>query len=123
MSGRRTKMNIREELIDKLAPTDDRLEYDEHDEAKIVETANRYTQTTVLLLEAIGKYVETMRLPIDENSADLMKEARYDVVYSWAVAQAAVSKIAWMMRIDGDEAYGRIMDGAMSEEHPDLHDL
>lgn len=99
----------RERMLAEVCDETDQVQYDGNDEERITAICSSFTQAAVGMIEALGKYRDAMAAPLDENSADLMKEARYEVVYSVAMAQAATSKVAWALRIDADEAYKRVL--------------
>jgi hypothetical protein len=119
----RKRMNVREELINEVAGDNHRVQYDGLDGARIEASAQTMTEAVVMLLEALGAYSDIIKAPADENTADLTKEARYNVLASWGVAQAGISKVAWMLRIDGDEVYRRVVTAGVKNEEPELADL
>jgi hypothetical protein len=119
-------MNLREKMIDDLVGEDGKVQYDGNDEAKITNVAGAFANASVLMIEALGAYVDAMNLPVDENSADIMKGARNDVIYSWTAMQGSVSRIAHLLRFDGDEAYRRAVETAKEgneDEVTDFNDL
>lgn len=105
-------MDNREQMLAAIVSEDSRVQYDGQDEAKIAAAAGQFTEAAMIMIEAMGRYRDAMNLEPSDDSADLMKAARYDLVYAWTTAQGAVSKIALTMRIDGDEAYRRAILGA-----------
>jgi hypothetical protein len=105
-------MNIREQLIDDLVGEDGKLQYDAQDEAKITNVAEAFASASVLMIEALGGYVNELNRPYDENSADDMKGARHDLIYAWTAMQGSTSRIAHLLRFDGDEAYRRAVETA-----------
>lgn len=116
-------MNIREDLVREIGNEENRVQYDGNDELRIQRTAGVMAEAVVLLIQALGDYTEAMKVDVDENTADAMKAARYDVVYAWAAVQAATSNVAFNLRIDGDEAFKRCVDATKAGEEPDLSHL
>lgn len=116
-------MASRETMVMDLCTQDDRLQYDGEDGKRIAGVAAQFTQSAMLMIEALGAFSDASKAPIDENSADLMKGARADVVIAWGALQAATSKIAGVMRIDGDTAFERLLTVAHSDEEPDVSGL
>lgn len=114
-------MNNREEILSKLMDDDARVQYDDKDGDRIYAIAASFAETGTALMENLARYKEALEAPVNENSADAMKEARYNLVYSWTMAQAAVSKIAWGLRIDGDDAFKTAVEAtAAGDFEPDL---
>lgn len=115
-------METRETMLSGICSDDHRVQYDGKDDPRIADIASGFTQAAVSMIESLGKYRDAMGAELNEDSADSMKEARYDVIYAFAMAQAAVSKVAWGLRIDADEAYKRALETA-TDDMPDLSDL
>lgn len=105
-------MNIRETMMKDITGDNGQVQYDDYDVQRIEATAEAFTQSTVLMLEALGRYRKAMTAEVDENSVDEMKAARHDVIYAWTTAAGAVSMIANMLRFDGDEAYDKAVAAA-----------
>lgn len=113
-------MENRERMLEDICSDDHRVQYDGNDENRIENIARGFAEAGVAMIEALGNYRNYLNAPISDTSADDMKAARYEVAYHFAMAQAATSKIAWSLRIDGDEAYKRVL---ANPEDPDLSDL
>lgn len=113
----------REQRMMEICGENERLQYDGDDERRIAGLAATFTNVAMMMIEALGKFNDTAKLPVDENSADLMKEARGDAVLGWGALQVATSKIAGVLRIDGDEAFNRILAIAQTDEEPDVAGL
>ena len=58
----------------------------------------------------------------DEARAGLLI-ARTELVETWALTQAALSKFAWVLRIDGNEAYHRMIDALKNRDTVDMRNL
>lgn len=118
-------MDNREQLLAKVCDDSHRLQYDGNDETRLMLLSAAFTDASVAMIEALGQFSDAAKAPVDENSADTMKGARYDAVAAWTMAQAAISKIAYVLRIDGEEAYRRSIKAYEEggSEDPDLSGL
>lgn len=116
-------MNSREAMLGAIAHEDQRVQYDGKDEDRIFKVAEALAEASVATLSSLGTYQDVLKQPVDENTADLMKEARYNTVYAFTIMQAAVSKMAWALRIDGDEAFSRAVEAFQKDEEPELSGL
>lgn len=116
-------MRSREFKVMSLCNETDKVQYDGDDEQRIAGVAAMFTQVGILMIDALQKYTEATKLPVDENSADIMKAARADCVMAWGALQCATSKIAGTLRIDGDEAFERVLATATTGEEPDVRGL
>ena len=114
-------MKTREQLVMEICGEDAKLQYDGKDEDRVANLAAQFTQSSMLMLEALGQFNAVAAMDVDENSADMMKGARADVVMAWGALAVAVSKIAGVMRIDGDETFNRILN--VVDEDPDVSGL
>jgi hypothetical protein len=114
----------RERMLGEICNPDDQVQYDGRDEVRIALGAQFLTEAAVMSIEGLAKYRDAINLPeTDENTADLIKDARYDAILGLGTLQIALSKIAWVLRVDFDEAYKRCLEAGPTEEHPDLHGL
>lgn len=116
-------MASRETMVMDLCTQDDRLQYDGKDEQRIAGVAAQFTQSAMLMIEALGAFSDAATAKVDENSTDIMKGARSDVVMAWAALQVVTSKIAGVLRIDGDTAFERILAVADNDGEPDVSGL
>lgn len=116
-------MANRETMVMDLCTQDDRLQYDGDDERRIAGLAAQFTQVAMLMIEALGQFADAAVAPVDENSEDIMKGARSDAVMAWGALQVATSKIAGVLRIDGDEAFERILATAHNDDEPNVAGL
>jgi enoyl-[acyl-carrier-protein] reductase (NADH) len=87
-----------------------RVQYDDQDEQKIDVLAAQLTDIAVGMLTTLGEYKAELSAPIDEDSQDRMKAARWELVERWGHLQFLTSKIAYVTRIDGQEAYKRYVE-------------
>lgn len=116
-------MNNREQLLSKVCSDDHRLQYDGNDGTRMTMLATAFTDASVAMIEALGAFNNAAEAPVSDTSADEMKAARYDAVSAWTMAQAAVSKVAFVLRIDGEEAYRRAIKAVENEEDPEFSGL
>lgn len=116
-------MTSREFQVMSLCGDNDKVQYDADDEKRIAGIAAMFTSVGILMIDALQKYAEAGKTPVDENSADIMKACRADCVLAWGALQCATSKIAGVLRIDGDEAFKRVLAVANTGEEPDVRGL
>jgi hypothetical protein len=112
----------REYLLKEIIPETSRVQYDDLDGMRLFTLGNQVTNASVMLIEALGAYRDVITAEINEDSAEETKKARYDLIRAWGLAQASLSKIAFVNRFDGDEAYRRTLD-CPEDEDPELNDL
>jgi hypothetical protein len=113
----------REQMIGEVCNQDDRVQYDGKDEVRVALGAQFLSQGAVLAIEGLGRYRDAIVAPVNEDTADDMKAARYDAILGLATLQIGLSKLAWMLRIDFDEAFRRCVEAGPTEEDPELNDL
>jgi hypothetical protein len=101
--------STREEAVASVADDSIRVQYDEGDYSRIMETVGTFTHHAVELINAAGEYGKELQSEADEDSASRMEYARREVVEKWATAQLALSKVAFVFRIDGTTAYDRLI--------------
>lgn len=100
----------REDLVAKLNDDKERVTYQDtgEDEMKIASASDCLVEYTDKLDAATEDYMNAM-YEDDEDAPGHMAYSRREVVERWALCQAALSKLAWVMRFDGNEAYQRMM--------------
>lgn len=101
--------NSREEAVASVASDAERVQYDEGDADRIKDVAATFTHHAVELIESLGAYSKETQAEIDEDSELRMGYARRDLIEKWATAQLALSKIAFVIRVDGNTAYDRLV--------------
>lgn len=101
--------NTREEAVASLADDSVRVQYDEGDYDRIKDIAGTMTHHVVELIESLGEYADETKREADEDSESRMSYARRNLIEKWAVAQLALSKVAFVVRVDGDLAYSRVI--------------
>jgi hypothetical protein len=116
------KMN-REQMLEGLQPEDTTLQYNEEDRERVNGAANGFTDASMNLLHALGDFYKEMASEVDEDSASRMQVIRENLVLRWAEVQLNVSALARVFRIDGDEAYQRIITAIKKGEEPNTGGL
>lgn len=75
------------------------------------------------ILDTKGEQYLVEILEEDEYNDKPIRMARTEVVEAWANAQLALSKLAWVMMIDGNEAYQRMVNARKHSQVVDMSDL
>lgn len=101
--------NTREEAVASVANDSHRVQYDGADADRIKDMAATLTHHAVELIESLGNYVAETASDIDEDAEARMGYARRELIEKWATAQLALSKVAFVMRVDGQTAYDRLI--------------
>jgi hypothetical protein len=113
----------REDRIKELHNESERVQYDGDDIKRVVDVTETFDHHGEQLWDALEDYAEELASEVDEDSESRMRYARQNVVEKWAFAQAALSKVAWVMRIDGNHAYERLINAIKSDEAIDMRGL
>ena len=103
-------LNSREEALTLLATDAERVQYDEGDADRLAAVAGTMTHHCVELIESLGAYAAETKAEPDEDSASRMGYARRDLIEKWALAQLALSKVAFAIRVNGNEAFDRLVN-------------
>src|SRR5437868_11515576 len=98
----------REDRIKDLHGPDEQLAYADNDHDKITDLLDVVDEYTSTLLDKIEEYQTA--LASDDFNDDETNYVRKEVIERWALAQAAISKVAWFFRIDGNAAYERMIN-------------
>lgn len=101
--------NTREEAVASVADDSCRVQYDGKDYDRIKDIAGTLTHHMVELIESLGAYADETVTEVDEDSDSRMGYARRDLIEKWSTAQLALSKIAFVIRADGQTAYERLV--------------
>lgn len=101
-----------------------RVQYDslEDDTKRIQEAAEGFFSYVDELDDRIALYLEAMAEEGQEAPAKMLF-ARRELIENWALAQATLSKIAWVLRIDGNEAYQRMINAIKTGDAADMRGL
>lgn len=99
----------REEKIGSRSKEEERVQYDGADTTRLATTASDFVNSATELLTALGQYRDELERPVDEDTPSRIGYARRALVEAWAIGQGALSHIAWVVRINGDEALDRLL--------------
>ena len=103
-------MESREQAVVRLIDEQARLQYDEGDSQRIADATGLLTRDMIGLLDKAGQFHHVATKPIDEDTESEMKYARKELVEYWAFTQVALSKLAAIFRIDGQEAFDKMVE-------------
>lgn len=114
----------REERVGEINDESNRVQYDslENDLERIHEAWDALEEYVDQLGGAYEEYIEAMQED-GEDGPSRMGYARRDFIEKWSLTQATLSKLAWVMRIDGNEAYQRMMNALKSGNAVDMSGL
>jgi len=113
----------REDRISELHNDKERVQYDKDDIIRLENVSEVLDTHEANLFEALEDYIKELESPVDEDSESRMRYARQMIVEKWAFAQAALSKVAWVMRIDGNQAYERLLNAVKTDKPIDMRGL
>lgn len=113
----------REDRINDLHGPDERVQYDGNDGERISLVTDTFDDFSDQLLQALDGYINELAAPVDEDSESRMRYARQNVVERWALAQGALSKVAWCLRIDGNTSYQNMINALKTGEAMDMRGL
>jgi hypothetical protein len=111
----------REDRIAELHDGNERLNYDGKDHRRAEECANVLEEYSNKCCEALDAYAEAAG-DADQNQ-DELDYARRHAIECWSLAQAALSKVAWVMRFDGNKAYERMINALRTGAAADMRGL
>lgn len=106
----------REDRIAELHDGNDRLQYDGNDERRIVEVMDCVDDYIGQMYDAMDRYMDS------EDDREL-EVNRCNLIERWALSQAALSKLAWVMRFDGNGAYERMLNSMKTGAAADMRGL
>lgn len=106
----------REDRISEIHPEQARIQYDGYDGKRLSDVQNTFDEYSVRLCDKIDDY-------LDSEDEDELEYNRARLIEDWAMAQAALSKIAWAMRFDGNAAYERLMNSIKTDAPVDMRGL
>lgn len=114
----------REDLIARLNNENDRVQWQdtEEDEAKIASASEAVAEFAEKLDAAVEDYLNAM-YEEDEDAPAHMGYSRREMIERWALMQASLSKLAWVLRFDGNEAYQRMINSLDKGDAVDMSGL
>jgi hypothetical protein len=116
----------REDRIAELNSEEARVQYKSAtDDAKRIQDAFECVDENINELDsAVADYLERIcTTDDDEDSPSLIRYSRRELVERWAFAQGALSKLAWVLRIDGNEATQRLVNALKEGKSMDMSGL
>lgn len=98
----------------------ERVQYDGKDDERLAKIAEGLTLSAMSLISAMGAYRDAVQNPdqMSEDSVADVKEARAELCEAWTYAQMALSKVAWGIRLDGNEAYAKLINSQLNSTYP-----
>lgn len=106
----------REDRIADLHDGNDRIQYDGNDGQRLDEVMGCIDDYVGQLYDAMDRYMDS------EDDREL-EVNRCNVIECWSLAQAALSKAAWVMRFDGNKAYERMINSMKTGAAADMRGL
>jgi t-SNARE complex subunit (syntaxin) len=116
----------REDRINDIQDAMERVQYDkpEEDTRRVTSAQELFDEYAEKLYDSLEEYIkELSNTEVDEDSQSQMRYARQQVVERWAMMQAALSKVAWVLRIDGNQAYERLINSIRTDDPLDMRGL
>lgn len=114
----------REDRVGELNNEFCRVQYDDVDDdiKRIGEAYDAFDVYSEELCEAVEQYMDAMQ-ETGEDAASIMGYSRRELIEKWALAQATLSKIAWVLRVDGNDAYQRMINALRTGDAVDMRGL
>jgi hypothetical protein len=106
----------REDRIAELHDQKDRIQYDGNDGLRITEVTDTAAEFCEKMCDALDRYV-------DSEDDEELEYNRRNAIECWALAQASLSKVAWVMRFDGNLAYQRMINALKTGAAADMRGL
>jgi hypothetical protein len=113
----------REDRINDLHTDEERVQYDAKDINRIDGVNDCVDEYVDELCTALEGYVDVLKGEPDEDTTSQMSYARREVIEKWALAQGALSKVAWVLRFDGNQAYERMIQSLQTSSAMDMRGL
>lgn len=101
-------MITRETVIGDLSKDAERVQYDENDTERLRNAGDAMIAHFTDFFASLDGYIKVLESPVNEDSPREVATARGDLIEKWALAQAALSKGCWILRVDGQEAFARL---------------
>jgi hypothetical protein len=86
---------------------EDRVQYDGKDDSRIYQSVEMFAHNCAGLVTILGEYKDSLMAEPGSEVADSIATTRAEVIEAWTYAQVALSRIAWVLRFDGNEAYAK----------------
>lgn len=108
----------REGALNLIYEDSERVQYDGEDEERIKKVAEDLTLSTMSLISAMGSYRDAIALDVDEDTPSIVRAARAELIEAWAYNQLALSRVGWAIRVDGNEAYAKLINSQLNPLKP-----
>lgn len=106
----------REDRIAELHDGNARIQYDGNDGLRLTEVADTVDDYVNQMYDAVDQFIDS------EDDREL-EVNRCNLIERWALAQAAISKVAWVARFDGNKAYERMIEALKTGAAADMRGL
>jgi hypothetical protein len=113
----------REDRIADLHTDEERVQYDAQDIERLRSLFDLVDGNADDLCTAVEKYIAVLEEEPDEDVASQMGYARRELIEKWALAQGAISKVAWALRFEGNHAYERMIEALKTGAAMDMRGL
>jgi glycerate-2-kinase len=113
----------REDRISDIHGENDRVQWSGDELDKISELSKVVEQYSGKLTESVTEYHQAVAQDADEDYERNLRYARQEMIEKWALAQAAISKVAYVLRFDGNTAYERMINALKSGDAVDMRGL
>lgn len=113
----------REDRVGDIYSHDDRVQYKDvaEDYAAVEEVIDHLDLAAGDLYSSVDEYFGALQMP--NATPELIKSNRAALVHHWAEAQEALSRLGWVLRIDGNDAFQRIVEAKKNDLLPDMKGL
>lgn len=111
----------REDRIAEINGPEERVQYQDPGEDEFKSLDPVYATAEALL--ELEHSVQTFFTECKEGPPSAIKKSREELVYNWALAQASLSKVAWVLRIDGNDALQRLVTAIKNRNTVDMEGL
>lgn len=110
MTNETENFHSREGALNLVFDDTDRVQYDGEDDSRLYKSAEMFAHNCAGLVTVLSEYKDGLLAEAGSEAADSIASTRAEVIEAWAYAQEALSKIAWCLRFDGNEAYAKLIN-------------
>lgn len=118
MSELDENFHSREGALNLVFDDDARVQYDEGDDKRIYNSAEMFAHNAAGLVTVLAEYKGLLNEEVFDGSSADVAAARAEVIEAWTYAQMALSRIAWALRFDGNEAYAKTINSQLDSTYP-----
>lgn len=111
----------REDRINDICEDADRVQYQDpvEDEKAALDPLYATGESVDMLETCVEDYFDA----IEGGDPAVIRHKRSQLAYEWAAAQLALSKVAWVLRIDGNDAFQRLVNAIKTQSTADMEGL